>query len=164
MKSLKLTGTILIARLKFGLENAASEQSTIVNTLEREVATMKKDIATLKARNEDLENSMKEGRENGEGPVSYISRILESLKLDKAPLLDRAHRDVRASADQEGEPSSPQRAFVVGCHYYQEKVAILQKAAGKLLKTEDNDGILIFPNYSLEVSRQWAKQCEKNAT
>ena len=65
MKSLKLTGTILIARLKFGLENAASEQSTIVNTLEREVATMKKDIATLKARNEDLENSMKEGRETG---------------------------------------------------------------------------------------------------
>ena len=44
------------------------------------------------------------------------------------------------------------RAFVVRCHYYQEKVAILQKAAGKLLKTMDDDGIRIFPDYSLEVN------------
>ena len=61
-----------------GLENAANEQSTIVNTLEREVAT-------LKACYEDLENrsrhcnlhimGVKEGRENGEGPVSYIFGI-----------------------------------------------------------------------------------------
>lgn len=148
------------------LEDAASEQSTTVSTLECEVETMKKDIANLKAHNEDLDNrsrrcnlriiGVKEGRVKG--PVNYVAHILgEALELEKAPLLDRAHRALRNLERGDNPQGGLSRTFIVRCHYYQEKVEILKKAAGKLLKTADGDDIRIFPDYSLEVSRQRAK-------
>lgn len=148
------------------LEEATSEHSTIISTLEREVTEMKKDIVKLKARNEDLENrsrrcnlriiGVKEGREDVKGALNYVSQMLgETLELEKAPLLDRAHRALR-NVEQGEEASSP-RTFILRCHYFQEKKAILDKVGGKLLRTTDGDDIRIFPDYSYEVSKRRAK-------
>ena len=115
------------------------------------MASVKRELATLKARNEDLEArsrrcnlhiiGIKERRENGKRPNDFISQCLkETLSLDKLPLLDRAHRTPHERPDD----NDPPRAFVLRCHSFQEKEALLRTAGHmKQLTTGDGDKITV---------------------
>lgn len=144
------------------LESAANSHSDSIAALERDVANMQRDLATLKARNEDLEarsrrcnlrvTGIKEGRENGKRLTDFVSQCLkETLGLDKPPLLDRAHRTLRARPDV----NDPPRAFVLRWHYYQEKEAILKKAGQmKELTTGDGDKICVQQDFTQAVAKK----------
>lgn len=144
------------------LEEAANGQSDAVSTLQREVAKLKKDVVTLEAKNEDLEarsrrcnvriTGIKERREEGKHIPDFISELLkDSLQLDKAPVLDRAHRTLRARP----EDGHPARAFVVKCHYFQERELLLKKAAQRReIVTSDGDKIHLQPDYTQKVMKQ----------
>lgn len=88
------------------LESAADSHSDLIAALERDMANVRRELATQTARNEDLEarscrsnlhiTGIKERREDGKRMTDFISQCLkETLGLDKPPLLDRAHRTLR---------------------------------------------------------------------
>lgn len=146
------------------LEVAASDHSDSIVCLEKDVSVMKKQISVLRACNDDLGArsrrsnlrilGIKEGREDGERPVEFIACLLKSsLQLDAAPVLDRAHRMLR----KKQEDGLPPRAWVIRCHYFQERKKILEKA--RILRqvtTADGDKIRILPNYTRAVMEQRA--------
>ncbi|KAG7258876.1 hypothetical protein CRUP_018563 [Coryphaenoides rupestris] len=136
-----------------------------IAALERDMAIVQRELATQKARNEDLEawsrrcnlriTGIKERREDGKRQTEFISQCLkETLGLDKLPLLDRAHRTLRARPGD----SDPPRAFVIKCHYLQEKEAMLRKAGEiRQLTTGDGDQIRVQPDYTQAVAKQRAE-------
>ena len=148
------------------VETALSDHSDILVSLQEDVAQLKKTVVSLESRNEDLESrsrrcnlritNVKERREHGVGlsVPDYVSKLLmDSLRLEKAPLLDRAHRTLR---ERPGD-HEPARAFVVRCHYFQEREAILKKAIQmKNITTPDGDKIRIQPDYTHRVTKQRA--------
>ena len=95
---------------------------------------------------------MREKREAGKAPLEFMAGLLrDTLGLDNCPTLDRSHRTLR---DRPGDDQPP-RAFVIKCHYYQEKEAILRKAAkAKELITPDGDKIRVYPDYTQAVLQQ----------
>lgn len=147
------------------LESAADSHSDQIASLERDMANVQRELATQKARQEDLEarsrrnnlriTGIKERREDGKRPSEFISQCLkESLGLDKSPLLDRAHRSLRVRPGD----TEPPRAFIIRCHYYREKEEILKKAGQmKHLTTGDGDNIRIQPDYTQAVAKQRAE-------
>ena len=147
------------------LEVAATDHSDSITTLTCEVNQMKTEMQRLKEKNEDLEarsrrssirvTGVREHREDGRCPTDFIAEMLkEALALDKLPLLDRAHRTLR---QRPGDDRPTPRAFVVRCHYFQEKEAILRKAAERRqLTTADGDQICILPDYTQVVTKQRA--------
>lgn len=150
-----------------GLETAVNDQSDKITALEREMIVVLKDLATQKARNEDLESrgrrfnlritGIKEGREDGARQTDFVSQCLkDAFGLSKLPTLDIAHRTLRKrSSDEDG---GPPRAFVVRCHYFQEKEEILKKARlGKRVTTAGGDAIRVHQDFTHEVAKQRAK-------
>lgn len=147
------------------LETAADSHSDLIAALERDMAIVQRELATQKARNEDLEarscrnnlriTGIKERREDGKRATDFTSQCLkETLGLDKPPLLDRAHRMLSMRPGN----SEPPRGFVIRCHYYQEKEEILREAGQmKQLTTGDGDKIRIQPDYTQAVSKQRAE-------
>ena len=147
------------------LESAADGHSDLIAALERDMANVRRELATQKARNEDLEarsrrnnlriTGIKERREDGKRMTEFISQCLkETLGLDEPPLLDRAHRTLRVRPGN----TDPPRAFVIRCHYYQEKEEMLRKAGQmKQLTTGDGDKIRIQPDYTQAVAKQRAE-------
>ena len=147
------------------LESAADGHSDAIASLERDMATVRRELATQKARTEDLEarsrrnnlriTGIKERREDGKRATDFISQCLkETLGLDKPPVLDRAHRTLRVRPGD----SDPPRAFIIRCHYYQEKEEILKKAGQrKQLTTGDGDNVRIQPDYTQAVAKQRAE-------
>ncbi|CAM4735464.1 unnamed protein product [Leuciscus chuanchicus] len=146
------------------LESAADSHSDLLAALERDMANLQRELATQKARNEDLEarsrrnnlriTGTKERRKNGKRATDFISQCLkEMLGLDKPPLLDRAHRTLRVRPGN----SDPPRGFVIRCHYYQEKEEILRKPGQMKLTMGDGDKIRIQPDYTQAVSKQRAE-------
>lgn len=159
------------------LEVAANTHSDAITDLEQQVAELKKEVDNLKAKTEDLEGrsrrcnlrifGIKESRETGKKTSAFIAGLLQDvLKLDATPLIDRAHRTLQRAPGND----QPPRAFVIKCHYYQEREAILQKAlASQKLVSRDGDVIKVFPDYTQAVARQRAafgqakqllRQCE----
>lgn len=146
------------------LEAAANSHSDTITELEQQVSQLRKEVVSLTAKTEDLEArsrrcnlrifGIKERREEGTRPTTFVTGILQkALKLDKPPVLDRAHRTLQQAPDEGQQP----RAFVIKCHYYQEKEAILRKAlAAQNLISEHGDRIRIFPDYTQSVARQRA--------
>lgn len=147
------------------LESTANSHSDVIAALERDMANVRKELATQKARNEDLEarsrrnnlriTGIRERREDGKRSTDFMSQcLMETLGLDKPPVLDRAHRTLRLRPDD----SDPPRAFVIRCHYYQEKEEMLRKAGQmKQLTTKDGDKIRIQPDYTQAVAKQRAE-------
>lgn len=154
------------------LEVAANTHSDAITDMERQVGELRKEVDALKAKAEDLEGrsrrcnlrifGIKENRETGAKPSTFI----EVLKLNTAPLIDRAHRTLQRAPGKD----QPPRAFVIKCHYYQERETILQKAlASQRLVSQDGDVLKVFPDYTQAVARQRAafgqarrllRQCE----
>ena len=77
--------------------------------------------------------------------------LKDALGLDSPPTLDTAYRTLRARQGDDGPP----RAYLIKCHYYQEREAILRKAAKtKELTTPEGDRIWIQPDYTQAVMKQ----------
>lgn len=115
-----------------GLETAANTHSDAIANLEQQVAELKKEVVSLAAKAEDLEArsrrcnlrifGVKEGREAGVSASTFVAKLLQKVMgLDEPPVIDRAHCTLQ-QAPGDGQPP---RAFVVKCHYYQEKESIL---------------------------------------
>lgn len=147
-----------------GLETAANTHSDAIANLEQQVAELKKEVVSLSAKAEDLEArsrrcnlrifGVKEGREAGVPASTFVAKLLQkAMGLDKPPVIDRAHRTLQQAPGDE----QPPRAFVVKCHYYQEKESILRKAAtSPKLVSENGDNIRVFPDYTQNVARRRA--------
>ena len=146
------------------LEVAANAHSDTIANLEQQVCELKKEVTILKAKAEDIEGrarrcnlrviGIKEGREYGSKTSDFIASLLHDvLKLDTRPVIDRAHRTLQRAPGND----QPPRAFVIKCHYYQEKETILEKALkSQKLVTTDGDVIKVFPDYTQTVARQRA--------
>lgn len=146
------------------LEAAANTHSDAIANLEQQVNELKREVVNLKAKTEDLEGrsrrcnlrvlGIKEGREHGTRVSDFIAGLFEEVfKLNARPVIDRAHRTLQQAPGTD----QPPRAFVVKCHYYQEKETILRKAlSSQKLVTRDGDVIKVFPDYSQSVARQRA--------
>jgi len=147
------------------LETAAATHSDSIHTWEVDIVAMKKKLAILKDRCEDLEArsrqcnlrimGVKEGCEDGKLMTRLVADLLaETLQLTSTPLLDRAHRTLCSKSDKENVLP---RAIVIKCHYFSEKEAILKKATEmKQITTKVNDKILVLPDYTIAVSKQRA--------
>ncbi|ROL42495.1 LINE-1 type transposase domain-containing protein 1 [Anabarilius grahami] len=159
-----------------GLETAANTHSDAIANLEQQVAELKKEVVSLAAKAEDLEArsrrcnlsifGVKEGREAGVSASTFIAKLLQKVMgLDKPHVIDRAN-----TLQQAPGAGQPLRAFVVKCHYYQEKESILRKAVtSPKLVSENGDIIRVYLDYTQNVARQWAafgqarqllRQCE----
>lgn len=97
------------------LESALGGDFDSITTLEKEFSVMKKELAILRERSEDLEarsrrsniriTGVKEGREHGKRITEFVADLLkEALNLEKAPLLDRSHRTLRSRPTDDNEP------------------------------------------------------------
>uniref|UniRef100_A0A3B5M020 L1 transposable element RRM domain-containing protein n=1 Tax=Xiphophorus couchianus TaxID=32473 RepID=A0A3B5M020_9TELE len=142
-----------------GLENL-DKRLEVVETC---YADLNNQYHKLLAKTDDLENrgrrcnlrilGIPEGMEQG-NPTRFIADLLFNILggpdgLEKAPLLDRAHR-VAAPVPPKGKRS---QAFIVRIHYYQEKERIQQLARRKGKLEFRGEQIIIFPDYSIDLSR-----------
>ena len=144
------------------LQTAVSAHSDNFVRLDDQVLQLRKDVKTLTVRNEDHDaklrrsnlriSGVKEGRETGKIPVMFMADLLkDALGLDSPPTLDSAYRTLRARQGDDGPP----RAYLIKCHYYQEREAILRKAAKtKELTTPEGDRIWIQADYTQAVMNQ----------
>ena len=146
------------------LEDGVDRHADTLTSVESDINEMKKELATLRVRCEDQEarsrrcniriTGVKEGREHGKQPYQFVANMLKvALNLERPPILDRAHRSLRSRPDD----SLPPRVFVVKCHYFTEKEALLKKAREmKTVTTADGDQIRILPDFTQLVSKQRA--------
>lgn len=146
------------------LEVATNSHSDTITELEQQVSQLRKEVVSLTAKTQDLEArsrrcnlrifSIKERREDGTHPTTFVAQVLQNVpKLDKPSVLDRAHGTLQQVPDEGQQP----RAFVIKCHYYQEKEAIPCKSlAAQNLISEYGNRIQIFLYYAQSVARQQA--------
>lgn len=145
-----------------GLENLDKR----LEVVETSYADLNNQYKKLLAKIDDLENrgrrcnlrilGIPEGMEQG-NPTRFIADLLFDVLggpdgLEKAPLLDRAHRVVAPVPPKGKRP----RAFIVRIHYYQEKERIQQLARRKGKLEFRGEQIFIFPDYSIDLSRRRA--------
>lgn len=82
---------------------------------------------------------VEEGAESGQ-PTHFVSHLLkELLDLDEAPLLNRAHRSLRAKS----KPGEPPRVFILRVHYTHTRDEIYASPAGALWYIERRISIFI---------------------
>lgn len=151
------------------METAVTDHSDIIATLQKELAEVQKELAVQKARNEENEyrsrrfnlrvTGIKTAREDGKRPSEYVAQCLkDALNLSELPTLDIAHRTLRQkSSDDEDDDSRP-RAFIIRCHYFQEKEEILKLARQKKdMTTADGDNIRIYQDFTQAVAKLRSK-------
>ncbi|KAE8285767.1 hypothetical protein D5F01_LYC15435 [Larimichthys crocea] len=119
------------------LERACTDNSTELSRLDSTVNSLKAQVKLLNDKCEDLEGRSRRNNihligvpEGVEGPrqTNFIAQLLKDiLKLDEAPLLDRAHRTLRAKP-KDGEAPRP---FIIRIHYFHVRNEILRRAGVK---------------------------------
>ncbi|KAJ4921132.1 hypothetical protein JOQ06_013914, partial [Pogonophryne albipinna] len=113
-----------ISQLRDELRSAVDRVSSRTKSLEDRVES--EDLEARSRRCNLRITGIQEKREAGKNPTDFVAKLLqETLGLEKEPLLDICHRTLRERPQED----QPPRAFVVRCHYYQEKEATLRKAA-----------------------------------
>ncbi|KAJ4946827.1 hypothetical protein JOQ06_008870 [Pogonophryne albipinna] len=148
-----------IADHEVGLNTLAAR----IDTLEARSTQLAKDNAKLQLKTDDLENrgrrcnlrivGIPEGVEQG-NPTTLISNMLHELfaGLEKAPVLDRAHR-VPASRPKDGERP---RSFLCKVHLFQVKEEILKLSRQKGKLVLGGTQMFIFPDYSADLDKRRA--------
>lgn len=147
------------------LERATSDHGDQLASLDSTVKALETQVKTLTDKCEDLEgrsrrNNLRlvgipEGSE-GQRPTEFIGGLLKDLlKLDEPPLLDRAHRTLRAKP-KTGEPPRP---MVIRVHFFHLRNEILQRAS----EASRNSPLLfqgkrlsVFPDYTVAVAKKRA--------
>lgn len=161
----------LTANLAATKSDVSELRGTVVE-MEESLSTCTDDVAYLKSKVESLSSTVKalenkcedlEGRsrrnniriiglseKSGTVTAASTSALLkEALNLDKAPLIDRAHR----SLNPKPKPGERPRPIIARLHYYTECVDILQRArAQQRIKIGDST-ISIFPDHTARTAR-----------
>ncbi|KAL1264706.1 hypothetical protein QQF64_026429 [Cirrhinus molitorella] len=145
------------------LESYASTSSDTMIKMEQDLGKLKRSVEQLTEKCTDLESrsrrqnirilNIKEGAESGMKPRDFVSQLLtEALSLEKPPLVDRAHRALRARPGSD----EPPRAFILRLHYVHEMEEIMQKAARMQQIVFRGQRMNIFPDYPPAVVRRRA--------
>ncbi|KAK7944569.1 hypothetical protein WMY93_000297 [Mugilogobius chulae] len=143
------------------LESSVTFTGDTVTSLHSTVAQLQKEVGELRNKCDDLEGrsrrnnlrlvGVEEGVERGH-PTKFISELLkEILKLDVAPLLDRAHRSLQPKPKQ-GEPP---RVFLMHVHYTHVRDEILRRSNQQQLVYMGRK-VHIFPDFTSSVARRRA--------
>lgn len=116
------------------LERACTDNGTELSRLDSTVNSLKAQVKLLNDKCEDLEGRSRRNNirlvgvpESVEGPrpTNFTAHLLRDiLKLDEMPLLDRAHRTLRAKP-KDGEAPRP---FIIRIHYFHVRNEILRRA------------------------------------
>ncbi|KAK1893776.1 LINE-1 retrotransposable element ORF1 protein [Dissostichus eleginoides] len=137
-----------------------------LQAMETHYANLNSDYKKLQEKTDDLENrgrrcnlriiGVPEGLEKG-NPTQFIAGLLHEVLggpngLEQPPILDRAHR-ATAKFPREGDRPRP---FILRVHYFQEKERIQRLARQKGRPEFQGKQILIFPDYSANLSRRRA--------
>lgn len=120
------------------LESAANDHDSRLADLQAKVSTLTTLSDSLSKKCEDLESrsrwnnvrvvGLPEGSE-GPRPTEFIAHLLQDLLgLDDGPILDRAHRTLRAKPKDE----EPPRPMVIRVNQFQVRNQILRKKQGRL--------------------------------
>lgn len=147
------------------LERACTDNGTELSRLNSTVNSLKAQVKLLSDKCEDLEGRSRrnnirligvpEGVE-GPRPTNFIAQLLkDKLKLDETPVLDQAHRTLRAKP-KAGEAPRP---FIIRIHYFQVRNEILRHA-GEISRASpllyEGQKLFIFPDYTASVSKKRA--------
>lgn len=144
------------------LEKAANEHDSQLAELQANVTSLTATVESMGKKCEDLEarsrlNNVRligvpEGAE-GSRPTDFIASLLQDLLgLEAKPLLDRAHRTLRAKPKQ-GEPPRP---IVIRVNRFPDRNLILQRASKASPLMFNGRRIHIFPDFVPTVAKQRA--------
>lgn len=141
------------------MEQSLSTCSDDIITLQSKVEHLSKEWVKLENKCEDLESRARRQNlwivgvpEDDPDSISTagVSRLLmEAFKLDKEPLVDRAHRSLMPKP----RPGDRPRAIVAKLHYYTDCSNILRKARELQRIKIRNMTISIFPDHTAKTAR-----------
>uniref|UniRef100_A0AAR2KUE7 L1 transposable element RRM domain-containing protein n=1 Tax=Pygocentrus nattereri TaxID=42514 RepID=A0AAR2KUE7_PYGNA len=140
------------------MERGLSGCSDDVVALQRTVQQLSNQVAALEDKCEDLEGRSRRnniriiGVPEGVGScsVSAVSALLkDAFQLEKAPLLDRAHRTLQPPPKQGATP----RAIVARLHYFHDCSNILRLARERKRVAVNDLTISVYPDYTAKVAR-----------
>ena len=142
------------------LGESANVTSDTVVELEARVKQLHSQVEQLSAKCLDLEGrskrqnlriaGVKEGEENGQKTRDFVAQLLmDVLKLDEKPVIDRAHRALRERPSGNGPP----RHLILRVHYCHALEDILQK----VMKTKR----LIYQGQQIQVFRDFPSEVVK---
>lgn len=145
-----------------GLEHAATDQDGRLTSLQASVSKLNALAASLAQKCEDLESRSRlnnvrlvgvpEALE-GSQPTEFVASLLQDLLgLAAKPVLDRAHRTLRARP-AEGEPPRP---FVIRVNLLQARNEILRKARESSPLIYKGKQVFIFPDFTTAVAKKRA--------
>lgn len=142
------------------LEESATVCSDDITSLQSTVRVLKDEVNSLKVKCEDLEGRSRrnnirligvpEGFEMPH-PRESVSQLLKDiLKLDEAPLLDRAHRTLR----EKPKTGAPPRPLIIRVHYFHVKEQILRRAGAAAPLLFQGNKLFIFPDFAPSVAKK----------
>lgn len=144
------------------LEEAANSHDEQLTSLNATVAVLESRVESLSQKCEDLEGRSRlnnirlvgvpEGAE-GSRPTEFIAKLIQNLLgLDSEPVLDRAHRTLRAR----GKDEDPPRPFVARVNMFQIRCEILRKAGSSGPLLYQGKRVYIFPDFTASVAKKRA--------
>lgn len=139
------------------MEQSLSTWSDDVVALQAKVDHLAKEFVKLEGKCDDLESRSRRQNiriigvpEDDSTSATGVSQLLmEAFKLDKEPLVDRAHRSLMPKP----KPGDRPRAIVARLHYYTDCADILRKARELQRIKIRNMTISVFPDYSPKTAR-----------
>lgn len=140
------------------MEKGLSRCSNDVTELQNTVHQLSAQVTALEGKCEDLDGRFRRnnirilGIPENQGSCSTptVSALLkEAFQLEKAPLLDRAHRTLLPSPRQ----GAPPRAVVARLHYFQDCSDILRRARERRRVTVKDMTISVYLDYTAKVAR-----------
>ena len=141
------------------MEHSLSTCSDDIATLQSKVEHLTKEWVKLENKCDDLESRARRQNirivgvsedDSDSGSVTGVSRLLmEAFKLDKEPLVDRAHRSLMAKP----KPGDRPRAIVAKLHYFRDCSDILRKARELQRIKIRNMTISVFPDHTAKTVR-----------
>ncbi|KAF3850511.1 hypothetical protein F7725_012283, partial [Dissostichus mawsoni] len=140
------------------LDAEVSSHLDSITCMTSDITGMKKELATLRDRCEDLEArsrrcniriiGVKEGREHGKHPSQFFPWVSTSPR-------PWTGRTALSAADR--HKTGSHRGLIVKCHYFSEKESLLKKAIEmKSVTTPDSDQIRLLLDFTQAVSKQRA--------
>lgn len=141
------------------MEQSLSTWSDDVVALQAKVDHLAKEFVNLEGKCDDLESRARRQNiriigvpedDSASFSATGVSQLLmEAFKLDKEPLVDKAHRSLMPKP----KPGDRPRAIVAKLHYYTDCADILRKARELQRIKIRNMTISVFPDYSAKTAR-----------
>lgn len=147
-----------LSRTVTGIEESLSTCTDDIVILKTTVENLSAKVVTLENKCEDLEGRSRRnniriiGLSEQHGPVTAISistLLKDAFKLDKEPVVDRAHR----SLNPKPRPGERPRPVIARLHYYGDCVDILQRARNEQRVRIGDSTISVFPDHTARTAK-----------